>query len=286
MQDVRAQVGPTSKMLSGDERTKADRWQARFSDGANHLIDIVLIHEGTATIESLQQDCSVSLASKLDDVCAAAKTSSGIPYQYIERAAYQMDESWPTPNDTSLPEPVPADERWYLHQVKVFNPDGLTVVATEVVHSAASTTAANQWTLTQDHLMQIASDPLLTFPRWLRTPGDSPTRPRERRAAMAIRKLHLLWSVVVGVLVGALLGLVAPPAFASTHYSLWKDFNSGSIPYHNRSAIITPRRARTSAALPSVVQTDRFPRLGRWVRGRGSSSLAAGLFVQIRTCNT
>ncbi len=57
---------------------------------------------------------------------------------------------------------------------------------------------------------------------------------------MTIRKLHLLWSAVVGVLVGALLGVVAPPAFASAHYSLWKSFNSGSIPYHNRSAIITP----------------------------------------------
>jgi hypothetical protein len=165
MQDVWAQVGPTSKMLAGDERIKADRWQARFSDGGDHLIDIVLIHEGTASIESLQQDCSVGLASRLDDVCAAAKTSTGTPYQYIERAAYQMDESWPTPNDPSLPEPVPADQRWYLHQVKVFNPDGLTVVATEVVHSAASTTAASQWTLTHDQLLQIASDPLLTFPR-------------------------------------------------------------------------------------------------------------------------
>jgi hypothetical protein len=105
------------------------------------------------------------LASKLDDVCAAGSTPANAPYQYIERAAYQMDASWPTPNDQSLPEPVPVDQRWYLHQVKVFNSDGLTVVATEVVHSAASTTAASQWTLTQDQLMQIASDPLLTFPR-------------------------------------------------------------------------------------------------------------------------
>ena len=69
MQDVRAQVGPTSKMLSGDERVKADRWQARFSDGSDHLVDIVLIHEGTATIESLQQDCSIACLEARRRVC-------------------------------------------------------------------------------------------------------------------------------------------------------------------------------------------------------------------------
>lgn len=165
LEDVRAQVGPTSKQLSGADRARADRWQARFADGASHLVDVILIYEGKATVDSLQGDCSAGLAAKHDDLCEATTTSTGIPAQYIERSAYPMDESWPTPNDPLLPEPVPMADRWYLHQIKVFNPDGLTVVATEVVHTASSATAADQWTMSRGQLTQIATDPALTFPR-------------------------------------------------------------------------------------------------------------------------
>jgi hypothetical protein len=75
-----------------------------------------------------------------------------------------MGDGWPTPNDPLLPEPVPAADIWYLHQIKVFNPDGLTVVATELVHTDSAQTAADQWTLTPDQLTRIAADPRLTFP--------------------------------------------------------------------------------------------------------------------------
>jgi hypothetical protein len=46
----------------------------------------------------------------------------------------------------------------------VFNPNGLTVVATELVHTDSSAAAENQWTLSSDQLSQIAGDPDLTFP--------------------------------------------------------------------------------------------------------------------------
>ena len=165
LETVRAQVGPTSKLLTGTDRAQADRWQARLTDGPDHIIDITLVYVDGSVVETLQKACSTGMELKHYDLCTTSTTAVGNPTQYIERAAYPMEMSWPIPNDPNLTEPVPATDRWYLHQAEVINPDGLLVMATEVVHTPSSTSAAGEWTLTQDQLTQIASDPALSFPR-------------------------------------------------------------------------------------------------------------------------
>ena len=146
-------------------RMRARRWAAVAGTVAlDHVLDVVLIYETPMTVEGLESDCAAWLAMERADVCAHDATTTGALSQYIERAAYPAAESWPTPNDDLLVSPVPASDQWYLHQVKVFNPNGLTVVATEVVHTASSASAAQEWTLTRSALARLASAPTLTFP--------------------------------------------------------------------------------------------------------------------------
>jgi hypothetical protein len=165
LQEVRAQVGSPTRILTGAERAEADRWQARFTDGADHVVDVVLMWEKPRPLDGARSDCDAGIAAELYDSCRAGTTSAGVPSEYLERAGYPIDDSWPTPNDPQLVKAVPAADRWYLHQLELFNPSGLTVVVTEVVHTASRADAATLWTLTPAALTQIASDPALTYPR-------------------------------------------------------------------------------------------------------------------------
>lgn len=92
-------------------------------------------------------------------------------------------------------------------------------------------------------------------------------------------------SAVVGSIVGAVVGILAPAAYADTWYSAWKDFTSNGVNYQNRAGAIrsddldptefvgsTVRRVtgdapinRMGARARAYFQSDALCAAGTWV---------------------
>jgi hypothetical protein len=170
LESVLTPGGPSSTPLTGADRAQADSWQARFTDGDEHVLDVILVHEGDTSFDIATHGCSVDLATHFSDVCRVSRkdgepTTSTQSTRYVERDAYQMrDRGWPTPHDDLLVQPIPQDKYWYIQELTEHSDSGLTVAVIEAVRSAEGPAAASEFTLTEQQLTQISTDPALTFP--------------------------------------------------------------------------------------------------------------------------
>ena len=166
--DVVARASNPGRVMSGDNRVIADQWQATFSAGDEHQLDVRMIYAAPVDqtdLASQRQDCATTLDLGYADVCDVTTSRSGSVVKVEQRATYQQGASWPVRVGDSAPNQgeIPVGRRWYRQEVIEFRPDGLIVTAGETVHTSDRSDAVGQWLESTASLTAIAADPRLRF---------------------------------------------------------------------------------------------------------------------------
>jgi hypothetical protein len=155
-----------SGVVRKDDRADAQSWNLYFTDGKEHVLQVLLSYEEPFDEAAVQEDCLREVV--YNDSCHVLGASSTSVTAVAERQAYRMGRSWPVvfdlPADRTVVGVPDPEDRWYLRTVTDFRADGLLVTAREVVHAGDAGAAAPLWRESTDRLAQLATDPEVWFP--------------------------------------------------------------------------------------------------------------------------
>ena len=156
--------GEPARPLIGAARDAARQWQATYTAGDGHALEIWLVYEKPFDEAAVREQCADD--ARFNDRCEVLSSTATSITQLTERVTYDDAGNWPVLEDgvANLVGPIPVERRWYMRTVKDFRFDGLIVMAREMVHAPTVSEAEPLWLESTGSLTAISTDPELWFP--------------------------------------------------------------------------------------------------------------------------
>ena len=156
--------GEPARPLIGAARDAARQWQATYTAGDGHALEIWLVYEKPFDEAAVREQCADD--ARFNDRCEGLSSTATSITQLTERVTYNDAGYWPVLEDgvANLVGPIPVERRWYMRTVKDFRFDGLIVMAREMVHAPTVSEAEPLWLESTGSLTAISTDPELWFP--------------------------------------------------------------------------------------------------------------------------